>query len=143
MGVPVDHLESAPRSGASRRWLARSSGGIGRYAILIVAMLVFLVPIIWIWFASLKTSKEIAQDPFGLPEDWHWENLKKAWTVGHFDRYMGNTAIYCAAIVSGVVVLSCLAGYALALLPIPFRGGILMIFILGLMVPFQSVMIPI
>jgi raffinose/stachyose/melibiose transport system permease protein len=41
------------------------------------------------------------------------------------------------------VVLSCTAGYALALLPLPGRGPILTIFLLGLMVPFQSVMIPI
>src|SRR5215211_633530 len=44
--------------------------------------------------------------------------------------------------VSGVVGLSCMAGYALALLPLPFRDGILVLFLLGLMVPFQSVMIP-
>lgn len=122
-----------------RRWLPEA----GRYAVLVFFFGIFFVPFIWVWSSAFKKSIEIAQHPFGLPETWRWQNIQKAWTVGHFDRYMGNTAIYCAAIVGGVVVLSALAGYALALLPIPGRGGILMIFVLGLMVPFQSVMVPI
>jgi raffinose/stachyose/melibiose transport system permease protein len=103
---------------------------------------VFLIPFIWIWSSAFKTSLEIARDPFALPTAFRWENLEKAWTVGRFSRYIGNSVIYCAAIVTGVVVLSCLAGYALALLQLPGRNGILLVFLLGLMVPFQSVMIP-
>ncbi len=132
---------AASRQGRSPR--ASAIGwGVMRYAVLIFFLLVFLVPFLWIWSSALKSSLEIARDPFGLPEEFLWENLKNAWTVGGFDRYLGNTVIYCAAIVAGVVALSCLAGYALALLPLPGRGGILALFLLGLMVPFQSVMIP-
>jgi ABC-type glycerol-3-phosphate transport system permease component len=82
-------------------------------------------------------------NPFGLPGEWHWENLTQAWTVGHFGQYMANTALYCATIVAGVVAASCLAGYALALLPVPARSLVFTLFLLGLMVPFQSIMIPI
>jgi ABC-type glycerol-3-phosphate transport system permease component len=41
-----------------------------------------------------------------------------------------------------VAALSCMAGYALALLPLPGRNWLTLVFLLGLMVPFQSVMIP-
>ena len=116
--------------------------GAARYAVLIIFLVVFLVPFLWIWASALKSSIEIARDPLGLPEELRWENLQNAWTIGGFDRYIGNTLIYCAAIVTGVVALSCLAGYAIALLPLPGRGGVLALFLLGLMVPFQSVMIP-
>jgi ABC-type glycerol-3-phosphate transport system permease component len=128
---------------AFRRRLAGSGWEIGRYAALSLFFLIFFVPFIWIWSSAFKKSIEIARSPFALPSTWHWRNLTKAWTIGHFDRYMGNTAIYCVAIVGGVVVLSCFTGYALAMLPLPARGAILMTFVLGLMVPFQSVMIPI
>jgi raffinose/stachyose/melibiose transport system permease protein len=77
-----------------------------------------------------------------LPSSPHWENLKKAWTVGRFDRYLGNSVLYSATIVTGVVVLSCLAGYALAGLRLPHERFIFVGFLLGLMVPFQSLMIP-
>ncbi len=114
-----------------------------QYAALMFFLLVFLIPFVWIWSSAFKTSREISRSPFSLPTALRWENLQEAWTTGQFDRYMGNTVIYCAAIVTGVVVLSCMAGYALALLPLPGRGIILTVFLLGLMVPFQSVMIPI
>lgn len=128
---------------ASRRNLRRFSTSASRYALLVLFLLIFIIPIVWVWSSAFKSSIEIAKDPFGLPTTWRWENLQRAWTIGHFDQYMLNTVIYCIAIVGGVVILSSLTGYALAMLPLPARGAILMLFVLGLMVPFQSVMIPI
>jgi len=112
------------------------------YVILIAFFILFLLPFVWIWSSALKTSQEIARNPFALPSELRVENLAKAWTVGHFSEYMLNSAIYCAAIVAGSVALACLAGYGLAMLPLPGRDGILVVFLLGLTVPFQSVMIP-
>ena len=127
----------------TRLWQRGMGWDAGRYVVLALFLLIFCVPILWVWSSAFKTSIEIARDPFGLPSTFQWENIQKAWTIGHFDRYMSNTVIYCIAIVGGMVALSSLAGYALALLPLPARGAILMVFVLGLMVPFQSVMIPI
>ena len=130
------------RVGLGRLRFGRSGEEIARYAVLLLFLVIFLLPFIWIWSSAFKSSIEIARDPFALPETLRWENLQRAWTVGRFDRYIWNSVIYCAAIVAGVVGLSCLAGYALALLPLPGRDVILLVFLLGLMVPFQSVMIP-
>ena len=128
--------------GWSRPRLDRWGGELFRYVVLLAFLLVFLVPLLWIWSSAFKTSIEIARDPLGLPDQFRWENLREAWNTGRFSRYLGNSVIYCTAIVAGVVALSCLAGYALALLPLPGRDLILVLFLLGLMVPFQSVMIP-
>jgi ABC-type glycerol-3-phosphate transport system permease component len=122
-----------------RRW----GWQILKYTILLFFLLIFLTPFIWIWSSALKSSQEIAANPFALPREWHWENLANAWTVGRFNQYIGNTAIYSAAIVMAVCFFSCLAGYALATPPFPGRDLIFTIFLLGLMVPFQSIMIPI
>ena len=123
------------------RW-HRFGPEVVRYLLLLLFLGVFFVPFIWIWLSALKSSREIARSPFGLPSEWLWSNLADAWTVGRFDRYIWNSVIYCVAIVGGVVLLSCLAGYALALLPLPGRNALLILFLLGLTVPFQSVMIP-
>jgi len=135
------NVSTVTGNGRRLRW-NRLSGSLATYVVLLIFLAIFLVPFIWIWSSALKTSIEISRDPFGLPTSFRWENLKEAWTTGRFDRYIGNSVIYAVAIVSGVVGLSCMAGYALALLPLPFRDGILVLFLLGLMVPFQSVMIP-
>jgi raffinose/stachyose/melibiose transport system permease protein len=125
-----------------RPWLARLGGNIVLYAILILFFFFFLMPFVWIWFSAFKTSREIAIDPFSPPASLDPANLIKAWTVGRFSTYIFNSIIYSVAIVIGVCALSCLAGYALSMLPLPGRNSIFILFLLGLMVPFQSVMIP-
>ena len=123
-----------------RAW--RIAGNVGTYAILIAFLLIFLVPFVWIWSSAFKTSQEIGRDPFALPSALRWENLVEAWTVGRFSDYMLNSVIYCVAIVCGSVAFSCLAGYGLSMLPLPGRDNLMVLFLLGLMIPFQSVMIP-
>lgn len=125
-----------------RPWVARFGGNVATYAILIFFFFVFLMPFVWIWFSAFKSAREIAADPFSPPTSLSPDNLVQAWTVGRFSQYILNSAIYSFAIVLGVALLSCLAGYALAQLPLPGRNGIFVLFLMGLMIPFQSVMIP-
>jgi raffinose/stachyose/melibiose transport system permease protein len=125
-----------------RPWAARFGGNVVTYAILIFFFFVFLMPFVWIWFSAFKSAREIAADPFSPPASLAPTNLVEAWTVGRFSQYILNSAIYSFAIVGGVAILSCLAGYALSHLPLPGRNGIFVLFLMGLMIPFQSVMIP-
>jgi raffinose/stachyose/melibiose transport system permease protein len=127
----------------ARPWYARLGGGVLKYAVLILFFLFFLMPFVWIWFSAFKTSREIAADPFSPPTSLDPTNLINAWTVGNFSNYLLNSVIYSVGIVLGVIVLCATAGYSLALLPLPGRNGIFVLFLLGLMIPFQSVMIPI
>jgi ABC-type glycerol-3-phosphate transport system permease component len=128
---------------APRPWFARAGGTVVKYAVLIFFFFLFLMPMLWIWFSAFKTSREIAADPFSPPSSLDPANLIEAWTVGHFSSYLLNSVIYSVAIVLGVIVLCATSGYALALLPLPGRNTIFVLFLLGLMIPFQSVMIPI
>ena len=137
-GKSLTHASVASRGLNS----GRLAGDISTYAILIAFLIIFLLPFIWIWSSAFKTSQEIGRNPFALPTELRWENLVEAWTVGHFREYMFNSAIYCAAIVAGSVAFACLAGYGLSMLPLPGRDSVLVLFLLGLTVPFQSVMIP-
>jgi ABC-type glycerol-3-phosphate transport system permease component len=137
-GTRSDGARPGPRRHVLRQRLWR----LVVYLVLFAFLAIFLVPFVWIWFAALKTSQQLGMDPLGMPTELHWENLSNAWTIGHFGRYIGNSAIYSTAIVSGVVLFSCLAGYAFACLKLPWRNGLFVLFLLGLMVPFQSVMIP-
>ncbi len=144
MALRADHR---PEAGAASTWrsghrVSRWGWRLARYATLLAFLVIFLFPFIWIWSSALKTSDEIDMNPFGLPTALHWENLGQAWTIGSFGTYIGNSVLYSVTIVSGVVVLSCLGGYALAHLPLPARNLIFTLFLLGLMVPFQSIMIP-
>jgi raffinose/stachyose/melibiose transport system permease protein len=113
-----------------------------RYAVLILFALICLVPIFWVISSSLKLPREIALNPLGFPPAFRIENYVEAWTAGRFGRYFWNSVIVSLPIVVGTLLLASFAGYGLARLK--FRGAavIFYTFLLGLMVPFQSVMIP-
>jgi ABC-type glycerol-3-phosphate transport system permease component len=119
-------------------WIAKAA----QYGLLILFALYVLVPFMWVIFTALKSNYEIAQDPLGLPPNWRFENMVKAWTVGKFGRYFVNSVIVTVPIVMLVVSLSCLAGYGLARLRMPGRMLIFYFFLVGLMVPFTAIMIP-
>lgn len=134
--------EGALRKSKSRRFRKISFSSVAKYAVLIFFALIVIAPMLWVLFTSLKTTREIAMSPFGLPTTPRWENYSEAWTVGRFSKYFLNSVIVAVPIVVGSVSLSCLAGYGFARFKFPGGSVIFYVFLLGLMVPFQSIMIP-
>ena len=59
---------------------ARRNAGIARHAFLVGASLVVLIPIAYAVIASFKDASEFFANPFGLPENWRWQNYVRAWT---------------------------------------------------------------
>jgi len=130
------------RKPRSRRFQNLSFSSTAKYTVLIFFALIVIAPMLWVIFTSLKTTREIAMSPFGLPTTPRWENYTEAWTVGRFSKYFLNSVIVSIPIVIGSVSLSCLAGYGFARFKFPASNIIFYTFLLGLMVPFQSIMIP-
>ncbi len=120
------------------RWVLQSL----RYIVLVLFVVLFVGPIAWIAFLSVKTKAEFAVNPLGLPLDPQWTNYIQAWDQGRFSVYLPNTVIYAVAVVIGIGALACMAGYALAKMPFPGRGLIFNLFMIGLTLPFLSIMIP-
>ena len=123
--------------------MRRSALRVLRYGLLLFLFTNFVVPLGWMGISALKSSREISVSPLSLPSELAWDNIARAWTVGRFSDYLLNSVIYGAATVIGVVVLSCLAGYALARRPdLPAMPIVFALFLLGIMLPFQALMIP-
>lgn len=113
-----------------------------RYGVLLIFGLGCLIPLFWILASSLKTTREIALNPLGFPTSWRWENYPQSWIQGHFSDYFLNSIIVSVPIVLGTCALSALAGYGFARFKFPGAQVIFYLFLLGLMIPFQSIMIP-
>jgi ABC-type glycerol-3-phosphate transport system permease component len=120
----------------------RGAGRLGQYSLIFGFVLVFVLPFVWILFWALKTEAEIGLAPFSPPTTPQWENIINVWNAGRFSKYLPNTLIYAVSIVLGGSTLSCLAGYALARIRFPGRDLIFTFFLIGLMVPFFALMIP-
>jgi len=124
--------------GTGRSWLA----ALGKYLVLLLFATLSLYPLLLIVSTSLKDPLDVTADPFELFSSFSPVNFYDAWTLGGFGTYFWNTVVITAITVISVVALSSLAGYALARLYFPGNNIVFFVFILGLMIPFFSVMIP-
>ena len=115
-------------------------------AILLVLSVFFLFPVIWMLANSFKPDAAITADmntiaafiPPALNGNF-LDNYVSIITDTNFLRYMGNTLLYAAILIVLSIVVNGLAGYALAKIRFPFRDQWLMIIIMLLIVPTETV----
>lgn len=106
-------------------------------------LLVLLAPFLWLIVSSFKTEAEIGQAaPFTWPADLMWRNYLDAWRIGGFGDLVGNSLINLAGVVLLSLVVCVPGGYALAKIRFPGREWLFNLFLLGLTVPVQAIVIP-
>ncbi len=115
---------------------------IPRYLILTVFMLIVCIPIWGALMSTFKADSELLNSPFSPPQTWTLENFKEAWTVGKFSQFFKNSVIVTTVVVIASVFLSILSGYAFGQLPLPGKKLLFPLMLIGYMVPFEAVIIP-
>ncbi len=115
-------------------------------AVLLVLSIFFLFPVIWMLANSFKPDAAITADMNSIaafippaPGGNFFDNYVSIITDTNFLRYMGNTLLYAAILIVLSIVVNGLAGYALAKIKFPFRDQWLMIIIMLLIVPTETV----
>jgi ABC-type glycerol-3-phosphate transport system permease component len=116
--------------------------GTAVYAFLAIAAAFAAFPLVLIVSTALKAPADARRDPFSLFSSVTLANFADAWNQGRFSVYFINTVVITGATVIGVVLLSVLAGYGLARLYFPGRTVVFFAFIVGIIIPFYSIMIP-
>ena len=99
-------------------------------------------PIFFALNNALKTTKEYILDRFGLVSDPTLQNFVVAWGRAKLGEYFINSVITTAGAVALLLLISSLAGFALALLRFPFRRLIFLVILASLMIPVQVVLVP-
>lgn len=113
------------------------------YAILIFALIYTLIPFATILITSFRSSQDAVRGPFTWPEEWNIiSNYIEAWNVGNFGRYMSNSLYMMVFTVAGTLIVATLAGYSFAKFRYPGKKILYYILLIGMMIPFQSIMLP-
>ena len=115
-------------------------------AVLLVLSIFFLFPVIWMLANSFKPDAQITADmntvaafiPPALNGNF-FENYVSIITDTNFLRYMGNTLLYAAILIVLSIIVNGLAGYALAKIDFPFRDQWLLLIVMLLIVPTETV----
>jgi multiple sugar transport system permease protein len=114
------------------------------FLLLAAATFLWLVPFIQAILTSVRTNQDIiARGFFSLPREISLDSFKVAWELGGLSRYLPNSFIITIPSLVFTLFLSSLSAYALA--RYRFRGNrlILFLYIGGMMLPFQVLMLPV
>ncbi|KRV50588.1 sugar ABC transporter permease [Wenjunlia vitaminophila] len=112
------------------------------YLILGFFSLVALTPVIGVLSTALGPQSSLSTGftlPEGSPE---WGNFADAWDRGHFGTYLGSSVLVSVAVVTATTVLAVLAAYAFALMRFPGATVLFYLFVLGLTLPQEALVIP-
>lgn len=113
------------------------------YSVMAICLLVTLYPLIWMALGSLKTESEFFSNIWGLPADVVWSNYADAWGEALLGPKFVNSILVTVATMALVLPATSMAAYALARLKFPGRRGVYAFLLLGIMVPFGVIAIPI
>lgn len=114
--------------------------------VLAVVSIFFLFPVIWMLANSFKPDAAITADMNSIsafippvPNGNFFDNYMDILFNTNFLRYMGNTLLYAAVLILLGIVVNGLAGYALAKINFPFRDQWVLIILMLMIVPMETV----
>lgn len=121
------------------------AGKVLLYAVLIVLAIIWIIPIFTLVATSLKSRSDFMSglSLFQLPESIAWDNYINAMTQGRLFTYMKNDLIISFLKVPLGILVGSLAAFALTRLNIKHSTAIFVFFLIGMMLPMQTALVPI
>lgn len=118
---------------ARETWLGR--------VMLLLLMAVTILPFISLFVTALHPPGTY---PAGLswPETPHWSNFVDAFNVANMEKLLWSSGLIVVAVVPVSMLLATLAGFALGHLRPPLGRAVFLVFILGLTLPREGVIVP-
>ena len=115
------------------------------YVLLIALAIIWIVPIFTLIATALKSKKDFMSglSLFALPEKIAWDNFSNAITKGRLVTYMKNDLIVSFLKVPLGIFVGSLASFALTRLDIKHKVGWFIFFLIGMMLPMQTALVPI
>lgn len=113
------------------------------YVFLLFMSVFFIMPMLFTVLSSLKTKLEIFASPFSLPKVWQWNNYVIAWKEANMSAYFLNSIIQSGSAVILNILVSTMAAYALARFDFRLNKYMKILFLLGMMVPMHTVLVPV
>lgn len=114
------------------------------YVALITLAISIIVPIVWVFLASLKSQLELVSgNPFDLPKQILWSNFADAFVKARMGDYLLNTIIVTALSLVILLVVALPASYVLARFDFVGKKFFNGLFMAGLFVNVNYIVLPI
>jgi N-acetylglucosamine transport system permease protein len=92
--------------------------------------------------SAFKSDPEILSSPWTLPAALQFDNFARAWTEARIGRYIWNTVVVIFFGVTGTLLVSSMAAYALSRFQWPGNRLCYYLFVIGLMFPTFLALVP-
>lgn len=115
---------------------------IAVFVIILVVAVIFLFPLYVAALMSMKTAKQTFDSFYALPSSFDFSNYLHAWEKSKFPIALTNSLMITGISVVLIVLVSALAGYSIARRNKAFYNIVFLLFLSGMMVPFQVTMLP-
>ena len=108
-----------------------------------VYVALIIVPVAWVFLASIKQNSEFYGNPWTLPASFYWQNFVDAWNAASMGSYMLNSVLVTAMSLGLLLVVALPAAYCLS--RFKFRGSRFLntCFMAGLFINVNYIVVPI
>jgi putative chitobiose transport system permease protein len=114
-----------------------------RYGILLLGVIIAVTPFLWLLSTSLKGAEELFLfPPTIIPVVFVWENYSGLWDAVPLGTYFINTIIVTIVSVVLNVLLSSLAGFALARQKFKYKQAMFYLIVASLLIPKEVIILP-
>ena len=112
------------------------------HAVLILWSLIVVLPLLWTFMTSFKTTSEIFSSPFSLPTSFNFVNYVNAWTTAGIGSAFLNTIIVVGSALVLVMILGAMCAYVLARFSFPGNRLVYYAMLAGLTFPIFLAIVP-
>ncbi len=122
---------------------SNAAGKALTYVVLIVLAILIIVPVAWVFMASIKQNSEFYGNPFALPQGVYLQNFADAWTKARMGDYFFTSIMITALALLILLIVALPAAYVLS--RYKFRGSKLLntCFMAGLFINVSYIVVPI
>lgn len=113
------------------------------YIMLVILTITIVVPVAWVFMASVKQNSEFYGNPFALPQGFYLQNFVDAWTKARMGDYFFTSVMITAIALAILLIVALPASYVLS--RYKFRGSKLLntCFMAGLFINVSYIVVPI
>jgi raffinose/stachyose/melibiose transport system permease protein len=115
---------------------------LARELVLLLIAAIWWIPFYFLVVISLKPTDEIFLSPMTFPSRLATENYPDVWSEGNLGRALLNSFVLTGGTVIALVALGSICAYAIARRPGKLGAGLYVLFVLGIILPFQLGLVP-
>lgn len=113
------------------------------YLFLIILAVIYLLPLAWVIYVSLKDDKTLFVSPWAMPEKLMFENYSFAWTAGRLGVATLNSIFVCVITLILCLLIGSMAAFAIGRMRWKLSGVVMTYFLTGMMIPVHCILIPV